>query len=275
MDKVDGHLKIENCDEVPASRDAFLGGQVTVYQSQDGRHRSGSDAVLLAASLPNNLQGPGYDFGCGSGAAGFCLAARCPQVSVTLVDTDETALALARRGVDDPQNACFADRLRMTNADLTAPESARVAAGLDRESANFVLCNPPFYAADHVRTSPNASKSYAHVLGAEGFLPWVKSAASILRPGGRLALILPAETLATILEALKGRFGGLLIKPLHPYLSKPASRLIIHGFKGRRTALTVLPPHALRRYDQAANTDAGYTDQTKAILREAASLQML
>ena len=105
-----------------ATRDAFLGGLVQLLQPARGTgHRAGLDAVYLAAAVDPSTTGHVLDLGSGSGAAGFCLAARVPGVTVSLVDRDTRALALAADALDLPENGHFADRVARLEADITGP----------------------------------------------------------------------------------------------------------------------------------------------------------
>ncbi len=49
--------------------DAFLGGKVEALQPAAGHHRSGLEAVLLAASLDSRIAGTVVDLGAGAGVA--------------------------------------------------------------------------------------------------------------------------------------------------------------------------------------------------------------
>lgn len=277
------------------SEDLFLGGRVVVYQPLKGHHRSGSDAVLLAASLPADLTGHGFDFGSASGAAGLCLVARLSALSVTLVDIDRGALDLSAAALKDPRNAALRQRVDSLHIDLCATESERIAAGIARESADFVLCNPPYFKPSEVRASPQLEKAAAHVLGNEGFLPWIKAAASVLKPGGLAAFIVRAEGLHELLIPFNPRFGDIRVLPLHPYPNRAASHVIIQGRKGRKGPIRYAFPWTLRerRCDLADNdvishtsphpihqamrqpetvrlddVDLGYTAETDAVLRQ-------
>ena len=59
--------------------------------------RSGSDAVLLAASVPARAGEAVLDLGCGVGVAMYCLGSRVPGVRLTGVERNAEAAGLARR----------------------------------------------------------------------------------------------------------------------------------------------------------------------------------
>ncbi|AXS41133.1 methyltransferase [Breoghania sp. L-A4] len=89
------------------TRDLFLGGAVEVLQPRTRRHRSGLDAVFLAASLPQDTLGRVYDLGSGVGVAGLCASARLPDITVTLVERDPLAAGLAQENLALSANAAF------------------------------------------------------------------------------------------------------------------------------------------------------------------------
>ncbi|MEH6727290.1 MAG: methyltransferase, partial [Hyphomicrobiales bacterium] len=122
-----------------ASKDQFIGGGAYVLQPRSDGHRSGMDAVFLAASVPRTATGLLYDLGSGTGAAGFCCAARAPELAVRLVERDEDMLELARNGCRLPENSAFSDRVEVLPADILMPAPAREEAGLVANSADWVI----------------------------------------------------------------------------------------------------------------------------------------
>ncbi len=139
---------------------------------------------LLAAHLPDTLQGRVADFGAGWGYLALQVLARCAQVaSIDLYEADGRALALADDNLAD------------------APGSERnvpvhfhwqdVAAGV-AERFDAIVCNPPFHALGR-GDRPDLGRAF------------IAAAAAALNPGGRLWLVanrhLPYE------EALGTGFG--------------------------------------------------------------------
>ena len=68
-------------DENPSQLviDAFLGGRLQLRQPAEG-HRSGTDAVLLAAAAPADFSGLAIDVGAGVGAAGLAMVIARPRM---------------------------------------------------------------------------------------------------------------------------------------------------------------------------------------------------
>jgi 16S rRNA (guanine1207-N2)-methyltransferase len=104
------------------------------------------------------------DLGCGSGVLATAVARRRPGVHVVATDVSATAVASARLTAD---LAGVGDRVRTVRADAGDE--------LDEESADLVLCNPPFHDETAV-TTDIAEEMFRH-------------AASVLRPGGELWVV--------------------------------------------------------------------------------------
>lgn len=221
----------------PTTLDRFLDGRLILEQPTAGRHRAGLDAILLAAALAADASGRLVDLGAGVGTAGLAAAVRLPGVDVRLAERDEEALRLAAANI--ARNG-LGDRAATVAVDLLAPAKMREAV-LARESADLVVCNPPFFAADEVRASPAGARAAAHVFGEGGLGDWVRVAAATLAPHGRLALIFKGDGLAELIEACAGRFGGLAIRPIHPRGDRPAHRLVVTAVKGSRARPAILP----------------------------------
>jgi len=247
--------------------DRFLGGRFVALQPARGHHRSGADAILLAAAVPATAAGRVVDFGAGVGVAGMAVAVRCPATTVTLVEIDPALAALAVAALALPENAGLAGRVAVVTADVTAPAAARARAGLPRGTAETVILNPPFHVPGRVRASPAEGRAGAHVLGPGGLDPWLRTAADLLVPGGRVAVIFPAEGLADLLAALAGRFGAVTVLPVHPRAGAPAVRVVVRAVKGRRGGLALLDRLVL--HEPGANTP---TPDAAAILRDGAPL---
>ena len=211
--------------------DAFIGGRVEAVQRDDGSHRSGLEAVLLAAAVEDGFTGTVVDLGAGVGVAGMCVAARSPGTSVVLVDRDETALALARAALSRPANRAFASRVSVIAADVTSAEADRVAAGMVRASADLVIVNPPFHDGERGTHSPVTARAEAHMLDGVGLEPWMRAAASVLKADGRLIAIFRADGLGVLLDALNGRFGSIAILPVHPRPDGRAHRVLVRAVK--------------------------------------------
>ncbi|WP_152044964.1 methyltransferase [Aureimonas psammosilenae] len=233
-----------SCPET--SLDSFHAGAFHLVQPKGWGYRAGLDALLLAASIPPDMGGRAVDLGAGAGAAGFALASRRSASHVLLVERDPAMADLARRSAALALNEALADRLGVAEIDVLSPRSAREAAGLGEGAFSLVVSNPPFHPAGG-RTSPDPRRHAALSMPEPDFLPrWIAVAASLLQRNGVFAMIARPDNLGDILAGARNRLGDLRIAPVHPVEGRPAKRILVHGRKGSRAPLSLLPPVVLR-----------------------------
>ncbi|MBH1892630.1 23S rRNA (guanine(1835)-N(2))-methyltransferase RlmG [Serratia marcescens] len=93
-------------------------------------------ARLFMEHLPRGLNGHIVDLGCGNGVIGLAALAQNPEAQVTFVDESYMAVASSELNVEHnlPQEL---DRCQF--------EVNNALAGIERESVQAVLCNPPFH----------------------------------------------------------------------------------------------------------------------------------
>ncbi|MCH6194988.1 23S rRNA (guanine(1835)-N(2))-methyltransferase RlmG [Serratia sp. X10] len=93
-------------------------------------------ARLFMEHLPRGLNGHIVDLGCGNGVIGLTALAQNPDAQVTFVDESYMAVASSELNVEHnlPQEL---DRCHF--------EVNNALAGIERESVQAVLCNPPFH----------------------------------------------------------------------------------------------------------------------------------
>jgi len=245
--------------------DAFLGGALNVHQPARG-HRSGLDAVLLAASVAAEPGETVLDLGCGAGVAGLCILARVPDAEALFLDRDDAMLALAERNIERNGHERRARTLRF---DLDA-RGGVAAAGIVQGSLDHVIANPPFYEAGATRATHDAAKRSAHVAGiprADSLARWAAFAAGALRKGGSFTLIHRADALADILPALAGRFGAVAVTPVHPRPGRDAIRVLVTGLKGSRAALSIKSGLVLH-----PQTGEAFLPEIEAVLRSPQAL---
>jgi tRNA1(Val) A37 N6-methylase TrmN6 len=238
--------------------DRLLGGRLILDQPRRG-HRAGSDAILLAASVPAGSGERVIDLGAGVGAAGLALHIRT-GAEVLLVEIDPAlgrlAAANARRNAGSGASPLVGEAAALRRAD---------AGGF--APANHVLANPPFNPPTG-QAPPDASTARARVAGPGLLDAWAGTAARLLRPGGTFTVIYRVDGLVEARAALEGRFGGLTLRFVHGQHGEPAVRLLIGGRRGSRAPLRVLPALVLNR-------PGGLTPEAEAIHRDAAALPLL
>jgi tRNA1(Val) A37 N6-methylase TrmN6 len=243
---------------VIAEADGFLGGLLRLHQPRRGAHRAGTDAVLLARLMVPDAGDRLCDVGAGTGAVGLACAALVPGLRPTLVERDPTLAVQARANA-----ALNGIAASVVIADVLATAAERRASGLLPDSFDVVLTNPPYFAVGRHRVSPTPGRAAAHTFAEGSLEAWIRACTAILRPGGRLGLIHRADALPACLEALKGRYGGLAIRPVHPRPDASAIRVLISATRGSRAVPSLLPPLVLH------GPEGGFTPEAEALHRGA------
>jgi tRNA1(Val) A37 N6-methylase TrmN6 len=90
---------------------------------------------------------------------------------------------------------------------------------------------------------------------------WLRTVADTLAPHGRLALIHRSDALPELLASLTGRFGGLVLRFVHPKPDAAAIRVLVRATKGSRAPPAVVPPLILHR------PDGRFTDEAEDMHR--------
>ena len=230
---------------VALSEDEFLGGKITLFQPKKGHHRSGTDAVLLAACTPARPGQLVVDLGSGVGAAGLCVAARVGDIRLLAVEIEQEVAAIAWANMNRPDCVRHLAAASVLNCDVALRGEERKAAGLTENLADHVIANPPYYRPEKFQTSPDEARATAHMLTDEGMEPWFRSAVSILKKGGTFTLIQRADELPELLRLMQGRFGGITVQPFSPREGEAAHRVVIQGKKQSRAPFRLLPTIAI------------------------------
>lgn len=246
-------------NKVKTSEDNFFRGRFSALQPIGTGHRSGLDALLIAAGLPLNAKGLVVDLGSGSGVAGMAAACANLELTAVLVEKNKLMVDLANKSLGLEKNQHFATRLRVLEADVMLSGLEREKKGLAPNMADFVIMNPP-YNHEGQRASPDKIKAEAHVMGVSGLDSWMRTAAAILKPGGTLIMIYRTEKLGEVIACSTGRFGGVSIVAVHSKEHEPAKRLIFKMKKGSRAPLKILPCLVIH------NDEGGPTDVADSLL---------
>jgi tRNA1(Val) A37 N6-methylase TrmN6 len=232
--------------------DAFLGGRLRIYQRRKG-HRSGHDAILLAASTPIVSGDRVVEFGAGVGVAGLAVALRAKGVALTLVDNDAAMVELATTNAQ--RNGVAAACIQL---DIGARADAFFEAGLEPDSFDRAMMNPPFNDPARHQASPDGPRRAAHQDSGATLDIWVHAARRLLKPGGTLTLIWRAEGLADVLAALGRGFGGVVILPVHPKSGAAAIRVLVRATKGSRAPIAL--SQGIMLGDEAGRPEAAIND---------------
>jgi tRNA1Val (adenine37-N6)-methyltransferase len=241
------------------TRDAFLGGRLSLLQPRDG-YRAGTDPVLLAAFVPARPGETVLDLGCGAGTAALCLAARVPGLDLHGLELQPAYAGLARRNAAD--NGIT---LHVHEGDLRAmPKELRALA------FDHVLSNPPFHT--DATPSRDAGRAVAHHEAGGGLADWIAAGLRRLRPGGTLALVQRIERLPEALGGLAGRAGAVEVLPLVPRAGRPAGRFLLRARKGSRRPFVLHAPLVLHDGSMHLADGDDYSAAARAVLRDLGAL---
>jgi tRNA1Val (adenine37-N6)-methyltransferase len=241
------------------SRDAFLGGRLSILQPRMG-YRAGTDPVLLAAAVAARPGQAVLELGCGAGVALLALGARVPGLTLAGVERQAEYADLARRNA-----AANGIEAVVREADLTAMPPDLRALRFDH-----VLANPPYF---EPAATPSPDRGRDGALREETPLAaWIDAGLRRLKPGGWITLIHRAERLPALLAALEDRAGGIAARPLAAREGRQAGRVLVRARKGARAPFRLLPPLILHVGDAHLEDGDDYSPEARALLRDAGAL---
>lgn len=250
---------------IETTRDKFHDGLFEVLQPAKRGNRSGMDALLLAAALPKNSSGILADLGSGAGVAGLAALNLNPELKLLAVEKNPEMAELARKSLQLSGNAALRNKTKVIEYDVTASCINRLKAGLEPDSVDNIIMNPP-YNMSRQRAPKDIIKAEAFMMGEGGIDAWFRTAAAITKPGGKLAIIYRTENLGELLACSQGRFGGLEIMPIHSRADEAAKRIIVRGTSASRAQMAIVPGFVVH------NEDGSFTEKAEAVFKGKAHL---
>lgn len=223
------------------TEDDWYNSALTLIQPAKG-FRATTDALLLAASVPNNCQHP-IELGAGVGAALLPLATRLHNIPMTAVELDPMMVTLLRHNIE--RNG-MQDRLTTHHhdaLDLTPPWQGQ---------HDVVLINPPYNDAASSR-SDNPQRNTA--MATQDLSKWVDAAARALAPKGRMVMISRADRLDELMAALAPSFGDISLRAIHPTAGALANRILLSARKHLASKVAILPPLVINGDDGALSPE--------------------
>jgi tRNA1(Val) A37 N6-methylase TrmN6 len=215
-------------DDITA--DTLLRGRVRIFQPARGS-RMTLDPVLLAGFVAPPY-GRFLDIGCGVGPLSFSLLATDPESRGVGVEIQPRLAGLAARGRD--ANG-WSERLEIVEGDVRG-----LGERLGEGAFDLVITNPPYRTVESSPPSPNLERALAFNEIALRLAEWVELAARVVRPGGRVAAILPFERAPELQLALRrGRLRPVRIRAVYPRAGEPASRILVEARRIERDLVVI------------------------------------
>ncbi|SEM72923.1 tRNA1Val (adenine37-N6)-methyltransferase [Syntrophus gentianae] len=234
--------------------DGLLNGRLQVIQKKKG-YRFSLDALLLASFLRLGRENALLDMGTGSGVLALISAVRRPDVRVVGMDIQEDMVEMATRSA--ALNG-LEDRVKFRVGDVR-----QIRRLFEAESFDAVVCNPPYRKVNSGRINPLGEKALARHEIRGTLRDFLEAASYVLKPGGRLFVIYPAQRLVSLIAGMR----EAVLEPkrcrgVHSRSDTPGTFVLAEGVKGGGEELEVLPP--LFIYKDAED----YTEAMEEIFKE-------
>lgn len=149
-------------------------------------HKVGFDGVLLGAWA--NFEGAKtvFDIGTGSGLIALMAAQKNSEAGINAIEIDMDSYNQAKENF---KTSLWAKRFSLLHGDFMELETP--------VTFDHVITNPPFFI--NALKTPHKNRTTARHFTASQFKEFVAKTATLLNPGGRFSLIVPAEKEAELL----------------------------------------------------------------------------
>jgi len=212
----------------------------------------GTDGVLLGAWVQLSGTEQVLDIGCGTGLISLMLAQRAPQAEIHAVEIDESSAAQADKNIS---SSPWPNRIKVFHSSIQQFSKA----GL--HSYDLIVSNPPFFVKSTL--GPDDIRNLARHANDLPFVDLLRSSISLLRPNGKLSVILPAkEGREFIGEAVSFGLYCCRMTEVYPLEHKPVERLLMTF---TRNVMALKQDKLVIQKDNSANA---YTDEYKRLTSE-------
>lgn len=212
--------------------DHFMEGRLKLIQSKDG-YRFSIDAILLSEFVTVKPGDIVVDFGTGCGVILLLMLITKPIGHAFGL---EIQTELANQAVRNSIINGFREKMDVILGDIKYPP-------MDKESADVIICNPPYRQVRSGRINPDLRKAVARHEIMASIDDILSAATRLLRKKGRLVMIYPSVRLVDILVHMR-RFN---LEPKkaqinYPSLESDAKLALIEASLGGRPGLKIGPP---------------------------------
>lgn len=184
----------------------------------------GTDAVLLANFADVRKGNSVMDLGTGTAIIPLLLAAKTNAGHIDALEIQQEVAEMAKRSIELNQ---LGGQINVITGDLVGYKTAK--------QYDVVVCNPPYKKADTGILSKNEKLLIARNEVCCRLHDVISTAARILRPFGRFAMIHRPERLADIIcDMREQRIEPKRIQYIHPMRGRPPSMVMVEGVKGAK-----------------------------------------
>jgi len=198
------------------------------------------DALLLAAFAGlEQVRGTVLDLGTGCGVVGLGLALDRPDFFAVGLDLNPKMLCHAR---ENARRLGLEGRFAPLLVDVCGP------LGLAPESADLVLCNPPYREPGRGRVCPDVSKTAARFESRADLADFVRAAAYLVRNRKSCCFIHMAERADELLALMRQfRLQPKELMFVHRDIDAPGRLVLVRALKNGGMGMTVRAPLILHR----------------------------
>lgn len=195
----------------------------------------GMDAVLLASFCRLRKRDVVADMGAGTGILSVLLSDDEPTATFHLFELQQDMADMARRTLE--LNG-LENRAAIHACDMALAKNI-----LGRETVDAVVCNPPYGKKQSTLKSETEGLSLAKHEQDIDIKTVIAACAAIIKNGGRLFMVFPAQRLLELMDALRERrMQPKRVRLVSAKLSKAPYLALVESVKNAREGLKWLPP---------------------------------
>lgn len=261
---LDNDLMIKEKEKVyQTSYDKFLNGSILVEQLIQGG-RSGSDTILLSASVPAKPGETILEIGTGNGTAAIALAKQIINLRILAIDIDPINLDIAKRNVILNK---LSENIQTLNEDILKKDIKFNINQEEIKSFDHIFMNPPYFDINKIvipRSDQNKIAKSANFNLIDG---WLDISIKLLKHNGTITIINKVSNLDQIMRKLS-KYGSLIILPLVAHQNKEADRMIINFKMGSKSNTRIL--NAVVLHEEGGE----YSNDVEEVLRGRARIDI-
>lgn len=232
----------------------ILTGSMRIYQKKEKAFRFGTDSVILADFAGAKDWDKAVDLGAGTGVISLLMCDRAPRLTCDAIEIQPEMAEMARRSVE--LNG-LQDRLRVFCMDMRS-----AAETLGYEKYSLAVCNPPYGRSGAGTGSESQGERVARHETVCPIEEITLAAARLLKQGGRLACVFPAQRMFELMTAMQAaRLAPKRVRIVQHIPGQAPARVLVDAVKGGGSQLHWLPPLVLTR------EDGSYSEEWNRIYR--------
>ena len=205
-----------------------------IIQKTDG-FCFGIDAVLLSDYARVKKKSKGIDLCSGTGIIPILMEGKYPLAYVEGLEYQEEFSKMAERSVKMNGQE---EKVHIVQGDVR-----NIKTDYERESFDWVTCNPPYMTGEHGLTNPDYAKAIARHEILCTLEDVVSQTAAVLKDRGRFYMVHRPFRLAEIFQVLmKYKLEPKRMQLVYPYIDREPNMVLIEARKGGNSRITVERP---------------------------------